>query len=907
MAPINFTIPRYQRREFVAAPLEIYSNSLGTLQQRHEQAIEQSNAVKTFLANKQLNEEENKWLYDYSKDIERQIEDAVESGSYATALTTAKTLAGKVASDPALIGRERYQQQYQQFQEQVKSSKDYDEDIKRYTLAQNRYGYKDTVDEKGNVVGGNAFNPNYTPVTQVDYNELYDQVLKSVGVDSSQGGQLVWGDESGNLKDGAGNIAAGDVPYLKTTSGIQKLDANKIQVAMEAALNASPGARASLAQDYRVNTWKASKGENNIVTKPDGTIMSQKEFEQSMFAPRYKTSAYTRITRDVDPSIGFNMLNAARKASASSKESGKTPDYVPSFNIVSGNIKYTPASVSDLQAEKSNYQTALRNEFAKYGLDKSLSDTQGYQVVRNRILSSNIDESIKRNQLANLDNIYNKFQDSNNRLEATKAHLTPDEQEANEFLGNKYSLGNMADSTNKYQKDYANRINKIFTTKEGTNYENMILNPSTDQDKNHIITVLRQDLGLSRNDAYFKTINGKEQIVLTKEAYAKYGDVIADALIKDGTPGGRTAYSTLLYNNEQDIRPIEGITSNSRASINFINNKFGINEPIVKANAAKAKGDSRIAKRFTTMIPIKTSNIPLEIQAMNRGMEEDQVKAHKESILTTVRSAAGGNLDMKVRDENNVFNPVDDSNQRNAIIQLLASRDAKDIEITSALNPITGRIEQQFTIPFDTKQGKNAKKFANSDLEDKFKYSDGITFIVDAGDISPEIAAFNNSPQVKTLAKLNNIQYNSVLNRGYTLTPNEFGDGTAEAGIKDGQWYIRENNQEIPVTREIMEAVVNTNKRNEVYINAIQTTAEILKRENGSISNTPVAEVNSRIVAPLYEKAFADYGYDIRQINASQVPDYTRSIIEQHFNTLYYNTTGEMPSLDVIKVGFNKE
>ena len=115
MAPINFTIPRYQRREFVAAPLEIYSNTLGTLQQRHEQAIEQSNAVKTFLANKQLNEEENKWLYDYSKDIERQIEDSVESGSYATALTTAKTLAGKVASDPALIGRERYQQQYLQF------------------------------------------------------------------------------------------------------------------------------------------------------------------------------------------------------------------------------------------------------------------------------------------------------------------------------------------------------------------------------------------------------------------------------------------------------------------------------------------------------------------------------------------------------------------------------------------------------------------------------------------------------------------------------------------------------------------------------------------------------------------------------------------------------------------------
>ena len=33
MAPINFNIPRYQRREFVAAPLETYANTLGTLQQ----------------------------------------------------------------------------------------------------------------------------------------------------------------------------------------------------------------------------------------------------------------------------------------------------------------------------------------------------------------------------------------------------------------------------------------------------------------------------------------------------------------------------------------------------------------------------------------------------------------------------------------------------------------------------------------------------------------------------------------------------------------------------------------------------------------------------------------------------------------------------------------------------------
>lgn len=905
MAPINFTIPRYQRREYINAPLDVYANTLGTLQQRHEQAIEQTNAVKTFLANKQLNEAENEWLYNYSQDIQNQIENAAQSGSYATALTTAKKLAGDVASNPALIGRERYQQQYQTFQNQVKESKDYDDDIKRYTLAQNQYAYKDTTDDKGRVTGGTTFTPNYTPVAQVDYNELYDQVLKTVGIDSSQGGQLVWGDESGNLRSSNGSISAGDVPYLKTTSGIQKLDANKIQVAMEAALNASPGARASLAQDYRVNTWKASKGENNTVTKPDGTIMSQKEFEQNMFAPRYKASAYTRVSRDIDPSVGFNMLSAARKTAASAKNK-KVPEYVPSFNVESGNIKYTPASVSDIQAEKSNYQTALRNEFAKYGLDKSLDDTQGYQVARNRILSSGISDDIKRTQLANLDNLYNKFQDSNNRLEATKAHLNPAEKEAAEFLGNKYSLGNMADDTNKYQKDYANRINKIFTTKDGNNYDNLIINPETEQDKNHIITVLRKDLGLGRGDAYFKTINGKEQIVLTKEAYAKYGDVIAETLVGNRAPSGRTSYSTLLYNNEQDIRPIEGFSPSARTSINFINNKFGIEKPIAEANAIKSKGDKRIAERFTTYVPLKTSTLPLEVQAMNMGMEKEQVKAYKESLLTAVRSAAGGNLDMKVRGEGNVFESVEDSDKRNAIIQLLASREADDIQITSAINPITGRIEQQFTIPFSNKTGKNAKKFTSGDLEDITPYSEGITFTVDVGDISPEIRAFNNSPEVQTLAKLNSIQYNSVLNKGYTLTANEFGDGTAEAGIKNGQWYIKDGNQEIPVTQEQMMGIINNNKRNEVFLNTVQTTADLLKSNNGSISTSPSDQVTSQIVAPLYTKAFADFGIDVNTTDVNNLSSDDLNKVYQHFNTLYYNVTGEMPSNEVAKVGFNK-
>lgn len=110
--PIDIRTAGYQKRERVAAPLDVYNSTLNTLQQKHDTAIETSNQIKTFLANKQLNEAENEWLDKYSRDVNAQIEASAQEGSYATALTTARRLAGEVASNPGLIGRERYQQEF---------------------------------------------------------------------------------------------------------------------------------------------------------------------------------------------------------------------------------------------------------------------------------------------------------------------------------------------------------------------------------------------------------------------------------------------------------------------------------------------------------------------------------------------------------------------------------------------------------------------------------------------------------------------------------------------------------------------------------------------------------------------------------------------------------------------------
>jgi len=41
--------------------------------------------------------------------------------------------------------------------------------------------------------------------------------------------------------------------------------------------------------------------------------MSQREFEENLFAPRYAASAYRRVESRINPELGFNLLAAARK------------------------------------------------------------------------------------------------------------------------------------------------------------------------------------------------------------------------------------------------------------------------------------------------------------------------------------------------------------------------------------------------------------------------------------------------------------------------------------------------------------------------------------------------------------------------------------------------------------------
>lgn len=895
---IDIRTSGYQKREQVAAPLDAYAATLNTLQQKHETAIDTANKIKTFLANKELNEAENKWLSDYSQQINNQIEAAAQEGSYASALTTATKLAGDVASNPALIGRERYQQQYKKFQDEINASKEYDGDIKAYALAQNKYNYQDTTDENGRITGGSTFEPNYRPVAQVDIDEIYRKALSTVGVDASQGEQLVWGDANGNIKASGANIAEGDLPFLKTASGIKKLDANKIRQAVEAAIDQTSGARASLKQDYIVNAWKASRGDkNNLVTKKDGTIMSQEEFEENLLAPRYAASAYKQVSSSIDTSIGFSIMESRRKETAAAsakaaKASSANPKelrVITDFYSPFGAREVQPDTPSKLTSALNDAQTKFGNLLAEYNIDKNLTADQAYAELRTRINQNvSITDGARNELLAQADNIRNIIQTNTNRLEAMKSHLNEQEQQAVEFLGRRFSNGSMTSSDNPYQKRYAEAVNKLFVEPSGKVNDRVLVRDSPNN-----LSIIRNklaQLGFTSKDIRYQKVNGDEYIYISKDAYTKAAPEIAD-IIGVSQVG--------FASNSQEV-PKE-FTANAKLYEGWggRDRKNSIASVYREVSNLSEQSTKRLDETFpSNFVQIQNFYIPQTVTVDGQTMTKNLLDDYSDAAIKNLSTADGGALKILMRGKDGKLVQVDDSEMRQNIIQNIAAsytQDKNRVIPGWAVDSATGEYGMTITFPYIPKTTKNSPR--RPDGKDPAYLDAGSYFIVGAP-LNGAIAQFSEIPAVKAARTVYGIRYNSALQRGYKLSDSELGDGSYDAYYsvdKQGNPRITVDtgNGQISGNLQEMTDLLTNNYANKATLAPVKSEIEKLQARNGSLASSPV-EGQNRVIGGIFHKVLIDAGVT----ELSEVPLEQRPIILQRFSTMYRNLTGENVSTE---------
>jgi hypothetical protein len=158
------------------ADMNILANSLSKMEARQEKAAERQGAVDSALAKveSQLHNDKDtqQWFSNYKDNIQKQIQSQVDVGDYGNAIRVATKLADKVMLDPAVQGRLKAEEKYQQEVKTQQARRDKGE-ISQNTydwwLSNNPYKYEDNYDSNGNIIGGTDYTPNFRPVADINW------------------------------------------------------------------------------------------------------------------------------------------------------------------------------------------------------------------------------------------------------------------------------------------------------------------------------------------------------------------------------------------------------------------------------------------------------------------------------------------------------------------------------------------------------------------------------------------------------------------------------------------------------------------------------------------------------------------------------------------------------------------
>lgn len=313
------------QRIYQGRNLDAFAKSLDKIDERAKQALAQRTQIAVALGQLNLNSIDEEFRANYIRDIQQQLDEAAIGGDYSQTLQQATLLAGKVASDPAIIGRVKANAAYEEFKKNIQNRNDITQDVKDYALANNPYHYEDKYDEQGHLIGGSTWEPNKTPVSTVDLSNLMTKAKQWVAVHKGSGvNDIKFVDADGNLTSDPSKNVYG-LAYKKSGSW-EYVSEKDLNDALNSAIDTTPGARASLQQDYDVALWKYNKmtpeeKKKNIdsdITE-NGLLLSPEEYLAKRVKPGIHAMSYYNSGSDIEVGSGqaeYRKDVAARQAAA---------------------------------------------------------------------------------------------------------------------------------------------------------------------------------------------------------------------------------------------------------------------------------------------------------------------------------------------------------------------------------------------------------------------------------------------------------------------------------------------------------------------------------------------------------------------------------------------------------------
>lgn len=473
----------YINTEYVpTVDLNTLGNTFNTLEQGHKEAIKTASNLQAEMAKLNLNEAENEWRQQKISEIQQVVDDNTIFGNSAAALDDIIIKAGNLASDAGMIGRLQAQKDYTEFKDKIIKDETLPEDYKEYYLENNPYYYRDIIDEKtGKVISGTKWSPNISPTAVVDLSSLITKGLQWAAKESGSYNQVRWLDKNGNITTNPNEAFDGEY-YDDTTYSFKKLDRNKIEAGIRAAIESTPGAKESLQQDYDVALWKhkkavnATNGEYNIisdVTDDNGITLTPDQYLNKRISPALYAAEYYNTTRKTTYGNGLKTYKAAEQAAEIAKYNTETnEDYFKKIGAASDTkpitIKYN--ATSELMGKKQNIQNDLYNLFKTatgrdINVDMTNASTDGWKNSLNRaylILKNNgateqqlIDFKIKSNELIR------EYNETTMNYDMLTRDLNDNDKELVDYISRMQNGGNF-NPNNPYDNALLKHIENIY-------------------------------------------------------------------------------------------------------------------------------------------------------------------------------------------------------------------------------------------------------------------------------------------------------------------------------------------------------------------------------------------------------------------------------------------------------------
>lgn len=442
---------QYIRREFVpTVDLQTLGNAYNTLEQGHQAAVSAASELKNTIASLEMNEAEDGWKQQKYAQIQNTIDNNTLYGNSWAALDNLVAEVGNIQSDQGTIGRLRAQQQYKAFQAKVDSMA-IPEDYKNYYKEQNPYYYKDTIDAKtGKIIGGTTWKPTDNPVNTVPLSELMNTALKWAAADKGGGEGVYWLDANGQPTPDYTQSATGEM-FKKVGSEWQSLSKDKLRQALNAAIEATPGAKESLAQDYKIAKWKYDKeGYNPDIVNKEGRILTPEEYLEKRTNPFFDTASYHYFSNTISYGDAVkSQLALSTKGNASNIAKGNTDITTGKSNpFIIKNTMPADAQAS-ITAGKQTIATLLGGDI---DIDKMSND---------QIITQANNKNLTAEQKLQLFNALDNIRENQEYLDTLRAGLEKDDLDKFNTYNNIMAL-TATDNSNEYGKQWQNHINHFF-------------------------------------------------------------------------------------------------------------------------------------------------------------------------------------------------------------------------------------------------------------------------------------------------------------------------------------------------------------------------------------------------------------------------------------------------------------